>query len=153
APGEVCEVNPEAEVVVHFDPPRVVLAPGIARPVRMTVDPDFCKPVTASFTTGDDTVAQAPAATTLDLRHATSDFSVAGLRKHGTTAVPVTLPGPDGTPQSGTREVEVRDGAPPVCTGATAAAQTIDGGPLAIAGQGPLANAQMSVAAGAFARQ
>jgi hypothetical protein len=149
----VCDVNPEAEVVVRFDPPRVVLAPGIARPVRMTVDPDFCKPATASFTTGDDTIAHAPAATTLDLRHASYDFSVAGLGKSGTTTLTVTVPGPDGTPQTGTIEVEVRDGAPPTCAGANAASQTIDGGHLAIAGQGALANAQMSVPGGAFTRQ
>ncbi|HEX7664610.1 MAG TPA: hypothetical protein VF407_08870, partial [Polyangiaceae bacterium] len=77
-PGEQCDPQNTAPVVVHFDPPSVVVAPGQSRPVRMIVDPDVCQTTTAQFTTDNAGVAAAPASATLDLRHTTYDFTVTG---------------------------------------------------------------------------
>src|SRR5277367_4854320 len=73
-PGEVCDPTTAPTVLVHFDPPNLVLAPGQQRPARLIVDPDLCAPVTATFAVGDSTVASAPTSAALDLRHPTNDF-------------------------------------------------------------------------------
>jgi hypothetical protein len=75
-PGEqTC--NPDAHSV-RFDPPEVILAPGMKRPVRMTVDPDICKTTIGKFTSDNLASAAPPDPAPLDLRHATYDFIVTG---------------------------------------------------------------------------
>jgi hypothetical protein len=154
-PGEVCDPSTAPTVVVHFDPPNVVLAPGQSRPVRLIVDPDLCSPVTATFAMDDATVAGAPASAPLDLRHPSFDFDVSGLAA-GTTSLHVTVQRPtDATPTTGTLAIEVRaDANPPSCKPGND-----DAGPTALStatttmsGANALASASLGVPPGAFAR-
>src|SRR5579871_3342364 len=59
-PGEVCTPNSGAALVLTFDPPNVVLAPGKSRPVTVIAEPDLCSPLTLALRMGDSTVAKAP---------------------------------------------------------------------------------------------
>ena len=134
APGEVCDVNNVTTLSTRFDPPRVVVAPGQTRPVTMTVDPDICAPITATFTSDNGGVATAPAPGALDLRHATYTFDVTGGAL-GTTKLTPAMPG--AAPGSlASLEVEVRDGAAPKCAPAETAQKALDGNNLTAQGQG-----------------
>src|SRR6185312_12672096 len=129
-PGETCDPTEAPQVVVHFDPPQLVLAPGQSRPVRVVVDPDMCAPVTGTFTMKDASIASAPSSAPFDLRHPTFDFEVKA-EKAGTTSLAVSVQRPpdpsvnfagDMAPTSGTLAIDVRpSAAAPKCssTGAT----------------------------------
>jgi hypothetical protein len=153
-PGELCEpATSSTPIELHFDPPRVVVAPGRARPVRMIVNPDMCAPTQATFTSASDAIALAPAPAQLDLRHATYDFAVSGIAT-GTTTLTAAFPSPvDGSPVSSTLEVEVRDPAPATCGAQDGVAQNLDAQHLAVAGTGKLGSAAMTVPSAAFTTQ
>src|SRR5450432_1432356 len=126
APGEECDPGNTAAVVVHFDPPSIVVAPGQTRPVRMLVDPDICSTTAATFTTDNVNVAAAPANPTLDLRHATYDFVVQGgsVGTANITAA-VSLPATSG---SGTLTVDVRAADVAVCAASQSATSNLSAG-------------------------
>lgn len=147
-PGELCDPQNTASVVVHFDPPSVIIAPGQTRAVRMLVDPDICAPTPALFTTDNANVAAAPLNPTLDLRHATYDFTVQGgaIGTANITAA-VTLPASAST---GTLTVDVRSADIPTCATADAASANLSAGHDSLTGTGSLADAAMSVPDAAF---
>ncbi len=154
-PGELCETDNPPELKLHFDPPNVVLAPGAARPVRLTIEPDACNPATAKFTSVNVAVAEAPAEGKFDLRHATYDFVVRG-GVIGKTTVSATM--------SSTRydepyevkvdlPVDVRDPTPPSCSENDAATGTLNGTTPTINGAGALAKASVGAAPPAYVRR
>ncbi|MEO8875176.1 MAG: hypothetical protein ABI461_06305, partial [Polyangiaceae bacterium] len=149
-PGELCDPQNTAAVVIHFDPPNIVVAPGQTRAVRMSVDPDICTPTPALFSTDNVNIAPAPTNPTLDLRHATYDFTVQGGAV-GTANITasVMLPAAAGT---GTLNVDVRSADVPTCATADGAAASLSSGHDAITGAASLVNASMSVPDAAFTR-
>jgi hypothetical protein len=147
-PGELCDPQNTAAVVVHFDPPNIVVAPGQTRPVRLLVDPDVCAPTPALFSTDNVNVAAAPTNPTLDLRHATYDFTVTG-GNIGTANISaaVNLPAASGT---GTLTVDVRKADVPACASSDSASATLSAGHDAVTGTGGLVDASMSISDSAF---
>lgn len=154
-PGEVCDKDNRPELRLVFDPPEVVVAPGGLRPVRLTVEPDMCDPSPAAFTTGDASIAAAPADATFDLRKPTYDFVVTGGAV-GRTSIKAKMNAtdPNGKPYATEVElpVDVRDATPPSCDGASPATATLSGESAIVHGQGPLAKAYVAAPAAAFAR-
>lgn len=150
APGEVCDPTSTSPVVVHFDPPSIVVAPGESRPVRMLVDPDVCAPTQAMFTSDNASVAVAPTNPTLDLRHATYDFTVQGGAV-GTANITAALNLP-ATSGSGTLTVDVRSADIAPCADGDKGQGTLQAGTDSIAGAGSLVNASISFPDAAFTR-
>jgi hypothetical protein len=152
-PGEVCDPTTAPTVVVHFDPPTIVVAASQSRPVRLVVDPDMCTAVTATFAMGDPTVAQAPASAPLDLRHPTFDFNVAGLAS-GSTSLTVSVQRPtDAAPFTGTLPIEVRaDASPPACSSSDQGQGNLSASSTSLSGSASVADASLSVPPGAFGR-
>ena len=171
-PGEACDPSTAPNVVVHFDPPSLVLAPGQARPVKVIVDPDLCLPLTSTFATKDSGLVSAPTSFTFDLRHPTYEFQVqaapTGPAKITATSLTVTVPprAPDSTtgfagdraPSTGTMPIEIRPPTVPTCTPSTgpngpdSASGNLSASSSVVNGAGNLADAYVSVAAGAFQR-
>lgn len=162
-PGEqTC--TPEAHSV-RFDPPEVVLAPGMKRPVRLIVDPDICRTTSAHFATDNAAIVAAPDPAPLDLRHATYDFIVTG-GTIGKAKITVSIQTDGGTmsdgmggtsftPETITGElpVDVRDPAIAKCNKDTS--QDSNSGMLSgtsgtVTGKGVLANASITVPPLAF---
>jgi hypothetical protein len=111
-PGELCDATNTTPLKLSFDPPSVVLAPGQTRAVRVTVEPDACLAISATFATDRDDVANAPPDGTFDLRHATYDFTVTGGSAPGTANISVHAARTTASAEStfdGTLPVEVRD--------------------------------------------
>lgn len=160
-PGETCDPTTAPNVVVHFDPPQVVLAPGQARPVRVIVDPDMCAPVAGAFTMKDPSIASAPATASFDLRHPTFDFQVKA-EKAGTTSLAVSVQRPadpsvnfpgDPQPTTGTLAIDVRPSeAAPSCTSTAATTTALSASATTAKGAGDVADASLSVPPGAFTR-
>ncbi|MGD0524732.1 MAG: hypothetical protein ABSE49_06300 [Polyangiaceae bacterium] len=152
-PGEVCDPTTAPTVLVHFDPPNIVVAPGQSRPARLVVDPDLCSPVTAGFSVADGTVASTPDSATLDLRHPTFDFTVTG-EAQGSTSLAVTVQRPtDPTPFTGFLPIDVRaDASAPTCGSSDTQSGTLSGASTTLVGTGTLADASLSVPPGAFTR-
>jgi hypothetical protein len=151
-PGEICDPTSTAPPAIHFDPPSIVVAPGQTRPVRMIVDPDVCVATTATFVTSDAKITTAPGPASLDLRHATFDFTVTG-GEAGTAKVKASfVRATDGLSATSELDVEVRDGKAPTCEKGGAASATVDAANTRARGTGDLANANVSVTAAAFAR-
>ncbi|CAN5658310.1 hypothetical protein BH09MYX1_BH09MYX1_03470 [soil metagenome] len=152
-PGEQrCDPRQITAYELSFDPAEVVTAPGVARPVRVTVDPDACVPSRIEFTTANAGTAPAPLGSNVDLRHATYDFNIVG-GSIGKTIVTAHIKNPDGTETAADLSVDVRDPAPPSCTGATAKTSTLALGTPSMAGDGALADATLATTANAFVRQ
>ena len=149
-PGEVCDSQNTASVVIHFDPPSIVVAPGQSRPVKMLVDPDICVPTQAMFSSDNANVAIAPSNPTLDLRHATFDFTVQGgaVGTANITAA-VNLPASSGT---GTLAVDVRSADVASCADGDKGQATLQAGTDSVAGTGSLVNASMTFPDAAFTR-
>ena len=171
-PGEACDETTAPTVVVHFDPPSLVLAPGESRPVRVIVDPDLCAPLTGTFAVGDSTLVTAPSSYLFDLRHPTYDFQVqaaspgpASLQSGvQSTTLTVSVPpraadsavgfmgDPAGVPWVGKLPIEVRkDAKAPTCSG-TGPMNTISGSSTTTHGSGDLVDASLSAPVGAFSR-
>ncbi|HTQ43664.1 MAG TPA: hypothetical protein VMI75_12965 [Polyangiaceae bacterium] len=159
-PGETCDPTTAPSVLVHFDPPQVVLAPGESRPVRVIIDPDMCAPVTGTFTMKDGSIASAPSSAPFDLRHPSFDFEVKG-EKAGTTSLAVAVQRPadpsvnfagDPQPTSGTLAIDVRASAVPKCSSTSATTTALSSSTTTAKGAGDVADASLSVPAGAFAR-
>jgi hypothetical protein len=110
----------------------IVVAPGQTRPIRIIVEPDFCDPAKATFTTSNAGVVAAPTDAKLDLRHATIELAVTGLAK-GTAKITAAIPtvdhssGPAGVRLLNTLDIniEVRDNNPPTCDAGETAGSTI----------------------------
>ena len=136
---------------ITFDPPTLVVSPGVSRPVRMVIDPDFCKPQTVPITSDNTSVAQPPQAPKLDLRHGSYDFVVTGGAV-GKTNLTATMQDTFAkTPVTGQLPVEVRDPTAPTCTNETA--QTaLDATHLVANGTGALKNASVGAPVAAFTR-
>ena len=148
-PGEVCDPSTAPTVVVHFDPPTLVLGPGQQRPAKLIVDPDLCAPVTASFAMGDSSVANAPASAPLDLRHPTSDFIVTGVTA-GTTSLVVSVQRPtDASPTTGTLPIDVRpDANAATCAQGDSGGGSLSGSSTTVSGGASIADAIAIRAAG-----
>jgi hypothetical protein len=158
-PGETCD-DGSTPRTLSFDPPSVVVAPGQARSVTMTVNPDICDTVSATtFDSSNPGVALAPATAKVDLRHATYTFTVTGGGV-GKSEITATLPqtiDKDGNPSTDPPAVaklpiDVRDAAPPTCAKSDTATQAFDGGHLVLQGKASLASASLGVPAGAFTK-
>lgn len=147
-PGEVCDPQNTATLVVHFDPPSIVLAPGESRPVKMLVDPDVCTATPAIFTTDNAAVAAAPANGNLDLRHATYEFTVQGGAV-GTANISAAV-SMAATAGSGTLSVDVRNADVPTCAAGDGASGTFKAGADSLAGTGSLVDASMTFPDAAF---
>lgn len=158
-PGEVCDAADRADMKLVFDPPTVVIAPGEHRPVKLTVEPDFCDPNVADFTSDQPGNVAAPAQAKFDLRHATYDFIVTGsavgkatikakiVAKNTSSAnradVDVTAELP----------VDVREGFAPSCSaGDPSGDKVLNAATPSIQGDGKLATARLSLPAAAFTR-
>jgi hypothetical protein len=151
-PGEVCDHDNSAPIRIRFDPPSLVLSPDQSRPVHVSVDPDVCEASELSFSIANDALATSPAAATLDLRHATYDFSVKAKAK-GKTELVAKFKRYDGVEAEERLAIDVRDGAPPTCaTGDEPKTQHIDDKTPTMSGAGSLANASLSIPAAAFTR-
>ncbi len=155
--GEICEADNSAALALHFDPPRIVLAPGAKRPVKLSVDPDLCTPHKVTFTAKSAGVS-VPAEGTVDLRHPAVDFEVEG-KAIGVTSVTARVDRPDANDPSKVETVEielavdVRDAAVPTCQPGEGLGQgTLSGQSPVVFGQGPLAKASVGSPAGAFSR-
>lgn len=155
-PGEICDADNRPELRLTFDPPAVVVAPGEARPVRLTIEPDLCEPNTATFTTDAASIADAPAEAGFDLRHATYDFWVRGGAP-GRTTIRARMGSKDANGKPYTVDValpvDVRDRAAPACAPGESAAGTLAAGAETLTGTGGLARAHLAVPPGAFVRQ
>jgi hypothetical protein len=151
-PGEVCDSSATSTLAVRFDPPSLVVAPGLARPVKAIVDPDLCAPVTASFAVQDASIVTAPSEGVFDLRHPTYDLTITGVDK-GSTSVTVSLArATDSAPATATLPVDVVDPAIPACSAADASSGALAGSSPTLAGAGALGQASLGVPPGAFAR-
>ena len=149
-PGEVCDAQNTAAVVIHFDPPNIVVAPGQSRPVKMLVDPDVCVPTQAMFSSDNASVAIAPANPMLDLRHTTYDFTVqGGATGTANITAAVNLAAASGT---GTLTVDVRSAEVPTCADGDKGQATLQAGTDSVAGSGSLVNASMAFPDAAFTR-
>jgi hypothetical protein len=153
-PGELCD-NRQA-LRLSMDPPEVVVAPGAARPVRLTIEPDACDPITAKIVSANSAVADGPREARFDLRHATFDFIVKG-GVAGRTTITASMEGKDIDDQPYTTTVDlpidVRDPTPPSCDPAAGSAQgTLGAGATTVHGAGALAKAGVSARAEAFTR-
>lgn len=139
----------------RFDPPEVVLAPGMKRPVRMIVDPDICKSTKASFAVDNAAAAAAPDPAPLDRRHATYDFVVTGgAIGKATISVTIQTEGQVGAAETVTAQlpVDVRDPTVDKCDpGEDVVAAPIDANVGTATGKGHLASASVSVPPAAFA--
>ncbi|MBS2016365.1 MAG: hypothetical protein JST00_26005 [Deltaproteobacteria bacterium] len=157
-PGEVCDAQDRADMRLVFDPPSVVVAPGEHRPVRITVEPDFCDPNVADFTSADANIAAAPGQAQFDLRHATYDFNVVGGALGKTTIkakiIAKNTSSANRAPVEVTAElpVDVREAVAPGCRPEEIAGDTLNGGRPSLGGTGGLAKAKMSFPSAAFTR-
>lgn len=127
------------------------MAPGVARPVRVTVDPDACVPSRIEFVTGNADVTAAPVGANVDLRHATYDFNVVG-GKIGATTLTAKIKNPDGSEATADLPVDVRDPLAPTCTGGPQSGTIAEPTP-SISGTGALTGASMTTNKNAFVRQ
>lgn len=154
-PGEICDKDTRPELKLAFDPPSVVVAPGQLRPVRLTVEPDLCEPSDVTFTVGNGAITAAPAPATLDLRAPTHDFVVTGTAL-GRTSIKASMKGKDPNGKEYTAELElpvdVRDGTPPSCAGATRTSAILASATPSASGQGALATARVGAPKNAFDR-
>lgn len=152
-PGETCDNSHELKLTM--DPPEVIVAPGATRPVRLTIEPDACEPITARFASANPAVAVGPREAHFDLRHATFDFLVTGGAL-GRTTITASMDGKDinDAPYTATVElpIDVRDPAIPTCDAASNATGTLDANNVALHGQGALAKAAVSARPEAFTR-
>ncbi len=155
--GEICEADNSAPLRIRFDPPRVVVAPGQSRPVRLFVDPDLCSPLKATFTTKTDGVRTSTEAT-VDLRHPTALLQVEG-RTAGMSSIVARVVKPSATDPKQEEVVElelpvdVREPKVPTCNPGEGRGQaTLNGQSPKVSGTGPLAKASLGTSAAAFAR-
>jgi len=146
-----CDPRAITSYELSFDPPTVVTAPGLARPVRLVVDPDVCVPTSVTFTTGSADVTAPPLGADFDLRHALYDFNVVG-GKLGTTKLTAHMKNPDGSESTLDLPVDVRDPAPPACSAADTAQKTLGETTPSMNGAGALADASLASAVGGFQR-
>jgi hypothetical protein len=172
-PGEKCDSNNTAPVLIHYDPPQLILAPNQTRSVRAVVEPDLCSPAQLSFSAADPATASAPPSAILDLRHPFYEFTVTGGAAAGgsgtiptrmttitgslTLGVTPTTGGPqvsgDGGPAvSAPLTVIVRDGTPPTCNAGESQATAISAAQTTANGVGKLGQSSLSVPPGAFTR-
>jgi hypothetical protein len=154
-PGEVCDPTNSADVRFRFDPPSLVLAPGMTRPVRLIVDPDICEPMKVEVTTGNADIVKAPESPTFGLRKPTHDFLITGGAQ-GVTKLTVTgqrkYDKDEGrAPAVGELEIDVRDGAAPRC-GGESTTHTMSASEPSVKGSGLLAGTFMASPASAFGR-
>ncbi|MDF2694097.1 MAG: hypothetical protein K0S65_2480, partial [Labilithrix sp.] len=155
-PGELCDNSHELHLTM--DPPEVVVAPGATRPVRLTIEPDACDPITAKFEATNPAIAEAPPAAHFDLRHATFDFMVTG-RAPGRSTITASVEGKDINDLPYTAKVDlaidVRDATPPSCDATERTQGTLDANNIALRGKGAPALAKSSVSSRreAFTRQ
>lgn len=155
-PGEICDPDDGLPLKLTFDPPTVVVAPNETRPVRLTVEPDVCKPNVARILSANPAIAEAPTEAKFDLRHATFDFMVKGGAL-GTTTISAAINGkdPNGKPYTLSVDlpIHVRDRKAPACAaGGDASEGTLAAGATTLQGAGALGKAYLSVPPGAFAR-
>ncbi len=152
-PGEVCDLENRQPLVLTFDPPTVVVAPGETRPVRLTVEPDTCVPSTATFVTDNKGVAEAPIDAHFDLRHATYEFTVKGDTA-GRAKITASMGSKDANnvPYTATVELPIhvkkRDAA--TCTPGETTSGTLNAGAPKLAGTGSLATSYLSSPGGAL---
>ncbi len=166
-PGEqTCDpaANNQVGYKLTFDPPNVVVAPGQSRPVRLILDPDVCTPTTVTFTSSDATLVPAPPTASVDLRHATYDFTLTAGTPPDSSPHKITLTATmlgadgktyvnaDGSQAVGTLPVDVRDPALPACAAADATTGTLSGSAVTLNGKGTLANASIGTNPNAFVR-
>jgi pimeloyl-ACP methyl ester carboxylesterase len=156
-PGEICDSDNRPDLKLTFDPPAVVVAAGQVRPVRLIIEPDACDPTKATFESANVGIAEAPAAASFDLRHATYDFQVKG-GSIGRTTITASMTTKDVNGQEFVLRtdlpIDVRDGAAPGCSAGDAPVSDgqLAGGSTELRGKGSLAKAVLSVRGQAFAR-
>ncbi len=148
-PGEYC---PGGTPILKFDPPEVVVARGKTRPVRVIVEPDLCYPLSVTFQSSNAAEVPSPAAGSLDLRHASYDFTVSGTGV-GNATLTASLPSADGGPVvTATLDVVVNDGSLPTCALGDGVTGALSQSSSVLTGSGGLGLAALSVPPGAFAR-
>lgn len=154
-PEELCDPENRPRLRLSFDPPLAVVAPGAARKVRLTLEPDACVPGRAVFTSDDATVAAVPDDARFDLRKPAHDFELRGGNV-GRTTLRASMNGVDvnGAAYTETAElpVDVRAKAPPACDGAANEGE-LTAGQDVLRGDGALAGAELAVPPAAFTRQ
>jgi hypothetical protein len=106
----------DAPLVVHFDPPLVVLAPGASRPARVVVEPDVCARTDVRLAPRDPSIARAPDAVSVDPDHADPELVVNGTAI-GATVLSATVTRADGAMATADLAIDVRDAAIPACKG------------------------------------
>lgn len=152
-PGELCDPENRPQLVLTFDPPSVVVAPGETRPVRLTVEPDVCQPNTATFTSDNAGITAAPLTAQFDLRHATYDFIVKGDTA-GRAKITASMGSKDANSVPYTVNVDlpvhVKSRETPVCNPADIATGTLSGATPKLSGRATLASSYLSSPGGAL---
>jgi hypothetical protein len=151
-PGEVCSPTNTSPLVLGFDPGSIVVSPGKARPVTITVQPDLCSPATISFKMGDSSIATAPSQAAVDLRHPVFAFDLAGVANGKTTLTASLKRAGDTSATTVELPIVVQSGAPATCKTGDQASGTINLDAPALHGTGSLMGASLSVDTGAFTR-
>lgn len=151
--AEICDPAGSPDLVLHFDPPGIVVAEGANRPAKLVVEPDLCEPVQATFLLDGDAVIDVPPPTTLDLRHPTLDLTMTA-KSRGKAKLKVSMTRPtDHVTGEASLDIEVRGPEAPTCAaGGAPSAQTLDATHLVAAGAGDLATSSVTVPSGAFTR-
>jgi hypothetical protein len=149
-PATPCELA-GGPIVVRFDPPSLVLAPGASRPVRVVIEPDVCSPTDVRLAVQSSAIAAAPATVTVDPTRADPELVVTGAA-NGETALTATIDREDGATGTADLAIDVRDGAIPTCDPGSAATSHVDAASPSARGPASLADAALDVPAAAFTR-
>jgi hypothetical protein len=151
-PGEECNANGTSPLVLHFDPATIVVAPGVSRPVTISVEPDLCSPVMMHISVANSSVASAPSQAWLDLRHPSFAFDLTGVAI-GKTTLTASLQRPEDTsPTTLQLPIVVQSGAPVTCKKGDLTSGTLNQNTPALDGTASLVGASISTDSAAFTR-
>lgn len=145
-PGETCrDPDGNSAVLLRFDPPELVLAPGAKRPVELVGDPDFCQITKVEFVSSDGSVAGAPASDAFHLGRSRIPLEISGAAA-GETSIVAKLTLLSGEEYTATLPVTVQAKELGACSGSGSG--RVDDGKT-ITGTGTLAAASIGYQAGA----
>jgi hypothetical protein len=150
-PGEVCTPG-GSNLVLRFDPSTIVVAPGKSRPVKVSVEPDLCSPLTMSLTMGNSKFATAPSQGPVDLRHASFSFDVTGVAIGNTTLTASLQRVGDKRPTTLELPIVVQSGSPATCKTGDKVSATVSHAAPVLEGTASLVGSSLSVPPPAFTR-
>jgi hypothetical protein len=144
-PGEVCSPTNSTPLSLSFDPSTLILSPGMARPVTVTVQPDICAPLNLTLSMGNAKIAAAPSQGTIDLQHPSFSFDLTG-NAMGTTTLTASMKRPtDTAPTTVELPIVVQSGAAATCTTGDSTAGTMSSNAPLVQGTASLSLASIYV--------